>query len=175
MTDPGGSQQPDFNKPNDPNAGGYGQQPPAGGYGQPPAGGYGQPGGYPPPAGGSGDDKTWLMVTHFGGAGANLISGGFLGWVAPLVAMLVQGPKSPQVRVQAVDALNHFIQWAAATLVVYILASCIGAFTFGLGGLLIFLVFATAGIPIVCGIIGGIKANNGEPWTYPLTFIKLVK
>jgi uncharacterized Tic20 family protein len=181
MTDPGGSQQPDFNKPNDPNAGGYvppaappgggGFPPPAGGgYGQP-GGGYGQPGGQPA---GSGDDKTWILVAHFGGAGAQFITGGWGGWIPPLIAFLVQGPKSPNARQHALAALNFQITWSIVTAAIWIVTTCLGLFI-PFAGLLGIFVLASWAIGWIIGLIAGIKANNGEQYTYPLSFFNFVK
>jgi uncharacterized protein len=161
--------------------GGYAQQPPPGyadpsqGYAQP---GYGQPGQPPgsvygqPPVGPVGsDDKTWVLLAHFGGGAAAFVSSGVLGWVAPLIAMLAQGDKSPTVRGHAVDAVNFQITWAIASVVAYVVFLCGGAITLGFGYLFLWLLpLATAIIATVFGIVAGVKANNGQPYRYPMTF-----
>ncbi len=45
----------------------------------------------PPPGYANSDEKTWALVAHFGGAAGNLFCG-FLGFVAPLIALLAKGP-----------------------------------------------------------------------------------
>lgn len=139
--------------------------PPAGGPppGYPPAGGYGQAG-----AAGSGfgglsasDDKTWILVSHFGGAALDVFTAGVFGWVAPLIAMLVQGPKSPLVRAHAVEALNFQITWAVVVLVG-------GVITCGFGFAFLWIV------PVIFAVIAGVKANNGEAYSYPVT-VRLIK
>jgi len=99
--------------------------PPSGAY-PPPGGAYPPPGGaYPPPAAGpplgypSADDKTWALVAHFGGAVGMLVSLGSGGWLPPLVALLVQGQKSPVARAHAVAALNFQITWSIVGAVSY--------------------------------------------------------
>ncbi|MCG5473101.1 DUF4870 domain-containing protein [Micromonospora sp. LAH09] len=166
-----------------PPAGGYppptGDQPPSGGY--PPAGGgYPPSGGYPPPGGGyptggayggtgggfaSSEDKTWALVAHFGGAAGAIVSGGVLGWIAPLVAMLARGNQSPTVRAHAVAALNFQLIWSIVGLVGWVL-SCI---LIGFLG-----VFAAIALGAIFGIIAGIKANEGQLYRYPLS-ARLIK
>ncbi|WP_306216340.1 DUF4870 domain-containing protein [Actinoplanes sp. RD1] len=120
---------------------GYGQQP----YGQQP---YGQPGA-------ANDDKTWILISHFGGA--------VVGFIAPLVGFLAKGSQSPAVRAHAVEALNFQITWAIVT----VLASIIGVCTFGL---LAFLPIVTWVVVIVFSIIAGLKANEGTLYKYPMTY-----
>jgi uncharacterized protein len=163
-------------------------QPPS--YGAPPPPSYGapqEPGGYPPPPGSGapygqpqygqpqygqpqygqpgpglgGDDKTWILISHFGGALGAFIGGGTLGWIAPLVAMLSRGPQSPAVRAEAIKALNFQILWSIITVVAWFTA-CI-AIGFVLAPI-------AALIAIIFGVIAGVKASNGEPYKYPMTY-----
>lgn len=150
----------------DPGAGGQpGPEVPPPGYGAPPpgypAGAPGFPGGFPaapPPGYPSSEDKTWALVAHFGGAVGMFIGGGVLGWVAPLIALLVQGSKSPTARAHAVNALNFQLLWSIVGLVGWItLCFIIGAIILPLAS-----IFA-----IVMGIVAGIKANDGQLYKYP--------
>ncbi|WP_433050729.1 DUF4870 domain-containing protein [Dactylosporangium sp. CS-033363] len=142
---PGGYQQPGYQQP------GY-QQP---GYQQP--GAYGQPGA---PAGyANSDEKTWALIAHFGGI--------IVGFIAPLVALLAKGNESPTVKAHANEALNFQITWGIAMIVAVIVSIC----SFGI---LFFLPFLVWIVIIVFGILGGMKANNGELYHYPMT-IRLIK
>src|SRR5206468_11437714 len=130
-----------YGPPPGPGAGGYGPPPGpgAGGYGPPPgpgAGGYGPQYGYGPgPAGfATEDDKTWAMIAHFGGAILAFISGGWLGWVAPLVALLAKGNQSPTVRMHAVKALNFQLLWAVVALVITVVSTCLSIIVIGVLG-----------------------------------------
>ncbi len=118
------------------------------------------------PAGGPGpvgfannDEKTWALIAHFGGIA--------VGFIAPLVALLAKGNESPTVRAHAVEALNFQITWGIATIIASILAVC----TFGI---LFFLPIITWVVVIVFSIIGGMKANEGVLYHYPMTW-RLVK
>lgn len=129
----------------------------------PPAGGYSAP---PPVAGqvapvgyANNDEKTWVLLAHFGGI--------VLGFIAPLITFLVKGNESPTVRAHSLQALNFQITWAIATLVAFILSvvTC---------GVLFFLPIVTWVVIIVFSIIAGIKANEGVLYKYPMS-IELIK
>src|SRR5690242_458525 len=107
--------------------GAYGPPPSSGpgAYGSPPYG-YGPPRGGPMPGGYSTEDeRTWTLIAHFGGAVLAFISGGWLGWIAPLVAMLAKGNQSPVVRQQSVGALNFQLLWAAVALAITVISTCL--------------------------------------------------
>ena len=166
----GAPQPPPYSPPPSSGAPGYG--PPPGAYGPPPgAPQYGdyQPGpGQSAPAGfSSEDDKTWALVAHFGGAILAFVSGGWLGWVAPLIALLGRGSQSPVVRRHAVQALNFQLLWAVVALAITIVSGCLSIIVIGLLGFFFLAVPWIMGT--VFGIIAGVKALNGEPYNYPAT------
>jgi hypothetical protein len=127
----------------------------------PPPGG--PPGG--PPGYASSDEKTWALVAHFGGAAGMLFLGAAGGWIAPLIALLVRGNQSPTVRAHSVNALNFQLTWSIVGVIGY-LTICI------LVGVVLVPIAALVGI--VFGIIGGVKANDGELYDYPAS-ITMVK
>ena len=133
-----------------PARGGYGQQPP-------PPGGYGDPGAPPPGAPGTGqlsqsDERLWAMLSQIGAV--------VIGFIAPLIVLLVQGDKSPFVRAHAVESLNFQITLLIVGIPLTIITCGIGAIIFVVGW--------------VFEIIAGIKANNGEEYRYPVN-IRMVK
>ena len=136
--------------------------------GYPPAPqGYGAPG-YPPSSPLVGpysplvgrpltqDEKTWGMLAHLGGL--------FLGFIAPLVVLLVKGTESPYTRAQAVEALNFQITLAIAYLVAFI------SFIVLIGFVLLPLVAIGH---IVFGIMASVASGRGELYRYPLN-VRLV-
>ncbi|MEU8817746.1 DUF4870 domain-containing protein [Actinoplanes sp. NPDC048796] len=137
-----------------------GYQPPPPGY-QPPPPGYQQGYGGAPTQ----DDRTWILVAHFGGAAGAFLGGGLSGWIAPLISLLAKGNLSPSVRAESVKALNFQITWAIVTLIGWV-TSCIVI------GFIIIPVAAL--IAIIFGIIAGVKASNNEPYDYPMS-LKLIK
>ena len=147
----GGSTPPPPPPPPPGGSGGYGAPPPGDGYGPPagPPGGYGGP---PPGQLSQSDERMWAMLAHIGAI--------IIGFIAPLVVMLVQGDKSPFTRRQAVESLNFQISLLIVGIPITIITCGIGAVIFLVG--------------IVFEIMGGIKANNGEDYRYPVN-IRLVK
>jgi uncharacterized Tic20 family protein len=147
-----------------------GYQPPPADYQQPPAGyqapppGYQQPYNAPPPGPGYGynaqDDRTWILVAHFGGAAGTFVGGALAGWIVPLIVMLAKGNQSASVRAESVKALNFQLLWSIIGLVGWA-TSCIG-----IGFVIVAIAWIVA---IVFGIIAGIKASNGEQYNYPMS------
>lgn len=129
--------------------------PPAapGGYGPPPAAG-------PAPAGyANSDEKTWVLIAHFGGI--------VVGFIAPLVAMLVKGNESATVKAHSVEALNFQITATIAYVVSTILTFC----SFGI---LFFLPLVVWILVIIFCVLAGMKANEGQFYKYPAT-LRLIK
>lgn len=128
--------------------------PPPGGYTAPPVSGQVAPAGYA-----NSDEKTWALLAHFGAI--------ILGFIAPLIVFLVKGNESATVRAHSVQSLNFQITWAIATVVAVILSvvTC---------GLLSFLPIITWIVIVVFAIIGGVKANEGVLYKYPMSY-ELIK
>lgn len=127
-----------------------GQQP----YGAPGQQPYGAPG--QPPVSPS-DQRMWAMLSHIGGI--------LFGFLAPLIIFLMYKDRDEFVKDQSTEALNFQITVAIAYVASFILMFIfIGILTF----------FATWILAIVFGIIGGLAANRGERYRYPIN-IRLVK
>ena len=132
-------------------------QPPVPPGGGPPSGG--------PPAGGPPGQRTlpadqerlWGMLAHLLSFVAAYL---FLGFVAPLVVLLVFGPRSAYVRAHAVESLNFNLSWLLYGIVGVILA-------FLLIGIPILIALGIAYLVLV--VIASVRANNGEFFRYPLT------
>ena len=108
--------------------------------------------GAPVPGYANSDEKTWALIAHFGGI--------FIGFIAPLIALLVKGNESPTVKAHANEALNFHITWGIILFVGALLSVC----TFGLTLIVPWIII------IVFAIIAGMKANGGELYRYPMTF-----
>jgi uncharacterized protein len=128
--------------------------PPGGGppMGDPAAGG--PPGQRPLPPD---QERLWGMLAHLLSFVAAYIA---LGFVAPLVVLLVFGQRSAYVRAHAVESLNFNLSWLLYAVVAGILL-IIGI------GLLILIALGIAYVVLV--VIASIRANNGEFFRYPLT------
>jgi len=122
---------------------------------QPPIPPGGGPPGQPPLS--ADQERLWGMLAHLLSFVAAYIA---LGFVAPLVVLLVFGPRSAYVRAQAVESLNFNLSWLLYAIVAGILV-IIGI------GLLILLALGIAYVVLV--IIASVRANNGQLFRYPLT------
>ena len=115
----------------------------------------------PPPAGQAplspDQERLWAMLAHLLSFVAAYL---FLGFVAPLIVLLVFGPRSAFVRANAVESLNFNLSWLLYGIIAVILA-------FVLIGFLILAVLGIAYLVLV--IVASFKANNGEVYRYPAT------
>jgi uncharacterized protein len=124
----------------------------------PPPPGAGMPGGSPtgpplPPD----QERLWAMLAHLLSFVAAYL---FLGFVAPLIVLLVFGPRSAFVRAHAVESLNFNLTWLLYGIIAVVLALL-------LIGFLILIILGIAYLVLV--IIASVKANNGEMYRYPAT------
>ena len=103
------------------------------------------------------EDRNWAMGAHLSACLAAYIALGFLG---PLVVLLVRGDRSPFVRQHAVEALNFNL-----TVLIYVAISVL---------LAILLIGALGILYVIAVIIGAVRASSGEMYRYPLT-IRFVK
>jgi uncharacterized Tic20 family protein len=114
----------------------------------------------PPPGQGQlspDQERLWAMLAHLLSFVAAYL---FLGFVAPLVVLLVFGPRSPYVRAHAVESLNFNLTWLLYAIVGVVLA-------FLVIGIPILIALGIAYLVLV--IIASVRANNGEFFRYPLT------
>jgi uncharacterized protein len=102
-------------------------------------------------------ERLWAMLAHLLSFVAAYL---FLGFVAPLIVMLVFGPRSAYVRAHAVESLNFNLSWLLYAIVAVVLI-VIGI------GILILIALGIAYLVLI--VIASIRANNGEFFRYPLT------
>ncbi|MGN6576244.1 MAG: DUF4870 domain-containing protein [Nocardioides sp.] len=109
----------------------------------------------------SSEERNWALASHVGTFVAAWFAMGFL---APLIIMLVKGNDSAFVRRHAVESLNFQI-----SLLIYLVISFILAFV-----LIGFVLMAAVGLfALIVIILATVKAANGEDYRYPLC-IRLV-
>lgn len=151
--------RPDESQQPAPPSGGAQPMPPPPAEGQVPEAGYGY--GYGQVAVPTTEERNWALAAHVG----SLVAAWFaMGFLAPLIIMLVKGNESAFVRRHAVESLNFQI-----SLLIYLVISIILAFV-----LIGFFLLAAVGIfALVVIILATIKAANGEEYRYPLC-IRLV-
>ncbi|PZG03965.1 DUF4870 domain-containing protein [Micromonospora craterilacus] len=103
------------------------------------------------------------MIAHFGGPLGVVVGGGLFGWVAPLIAMMTRGQQSPVVRAHSVAALNFQLTWAVVGLLSWVLTAITC-------GILFFVPMIVWVVPVIFGIIAGVKANDGTLYAYPMSY-----
>ena len=99
------------------------------------------------------DEKTWGLIAH--------LSGILVGFLGPLIAMLVKGKESAWVDANAKEALNFEITALIAYLV-------IGTITCGIGVPVVWVAVT------VLHVIAAMKVNEGVSYRYPAT-LRLIK
>ena len=129
-------------------------------YQGPPDAGYGfssQPSQPAHPSGTTSEERNWAVAAHAGSFAAAYVA---LGFLAPLLVMLVKGKESQFIRAHAVESLNFQI-----TALIYLAIS----------GLLLFVLIGFVLLPLVgifyliVVILASIKASEGGFYRYPLT------
>ncbi len=117
--------------------------------------------------GGGGPSKEarqWAMFIHFSLLAGFIIP--FGGLIVPIILWQMKKDDMPSIVPHAHVVLNWIINALIYSVICFILMFIvIGVFGF----------FALAIVTVVFAIIGGIKANDGEVWEYPGTFVKVFK
>lgn len=109
------------------------------------------------------EEKQWGLLLHLSQL-ANIIIPP-LGLIAPIVLWQVKKDEMP-----ALDAHGKMItNWVISSFIYAVVSGVLAIVLVGFLGLI-----ALYLLGIIFPIIGGIKANNGEFWEYPLT-IKFLK
>ena len=118
----------------------------------------------PPPVPASGqqpmsdsDARLWAMLGQLGGI--------ILGFIGPLIVMLVFGPRNAFVKKESTEALNFQI----TVLIGYIVSFVLMFIVIG-----IFLFFAVWILSIIFCVIAAVKNNQGIEYRYPnnIRFVK---
>jgi uncharacterized protein len=102
--------------------------------------------------------REWAMFLHLSvllGTVAPII-----GLAAPIVIWQMKKDEMPIIDVHGKNVMNWIISF-----VIY----CAGSIVLAIVLIGIPLLLALAAVSIIFPIIGGIKANNGEVWQYPLS------
>jgi len=111
------------------------------------------------------DARLWATLTHVSALVGIVAGAGFVGWLGPLIILLVFKDRSAFVVEHAKTTLNFQITMFIAAVIAFFL-------WFVLVGFLI--TAAIYIVVIVFSIIAAIAANRGQSYRYPLTipFIK---
>ena len=105
-------------------------------------------------------ERTWAMLAH--------LSGIIFGFLGPLVIWLIKKETMPFVNEEGKKALN----WQITVLIGWVVAVIFSFMQESLG-ISFFLYPALLVLNLIFCIMGGVKANEGTPYTYPFS-LKLV-
>jgi hypothetical protein len=105
------------------------------------------------------DARLWATLTHLSALVGIVVGAGFIGWLGPLIILLVLKDRSAFVAAQARTTLNFQITM--------LLAAFIGAalWVVGIGFVITGIVYV---LVIVLSIIAAVAANRGQRYEYPL-------
>ncbi|WP_206517985.1 DUF4870 domain-containing protein [Rhodococcus sp. X156] len=99
------------------------------------------------------DETTWSLLAH--------LSGIVLGFLGPLLVMLIKGNESPYTRRNAVEALNFQITLVIA----YVISALLMVLLIGF--LLLPLLYVA---DVVFSVLAGVAASKGQDYRYPFTW-----
>ena len=102
--------------------------------------------------------KQWAMILHFSVFSAYVIP--IAGLVAPILIWQLKKTELPEIDSHGKVVLNWFI-----SCIIYLVVCVI--LSFAMIGIPLLIVLGV--LSIIFPIIGGIKANNGELWKYPIS------
>ncbi len=102
--------------------------------------------------------NTWAMILHLSVFSGYVVP--IAGLIAPIVIWQIKKSEYPIIDAHGKVVMNFLISFAIYGVVGVVL-------TFVLIGIPLLALLGVLGIAFP--IIGGIKANNGEVWRYPLT------
>lgn len=112
------------------------------------------------------EDNQWASFAHLGG---------ILGFLPSLIIWLVFKDRGSFTNVEAKEALNFQITAAIAQIAVLILNTILTAVTFGIWGLIGWILpLAVWVIAIIFSIQGFLKAKDGNHYRYPFA-LRLIK
>jgi len=109
------------------------------------------------------DWKLWAMGLHLSVFSAYVVP--LAGLIVPIVLWQVKKKDMPELDAHGKEVTNFLISFVIYSIIVAVLS-------FVLIGLVLFIPLMI--ISIVFPIVGGIKANDGVLWHYPLT-IRFIK
>ena len=106
------------------------------------------------------EERNWSVAAH---AGSFVTAWFLVGFAAPLVVLLVKGPRSPFVRRHAVESLNFQLNALAYSAILAVLLFLL------VGLVLLPLVPIYVIFYAICVVLGSVRASHGEDFRYPMT------
>jgi uncharacterized protein len=111
------------------------------------------------------EEKQMAMFCHLSSLLGYLVA--WMSFVGPLIFWLIKKDTSPYVDYHGKESLNFHLNMLVYNVVGVFLIPCFFIGVPVLGALFIF--------SVVCVIIGGVRANEGVYYRYPLVMVRLIK
>lgn len=112
------------------------------------------------------EDRQWASFAHFGGV---------LGILPALIIWLIFKDRGAKTNVEGKEALNFQITLVIAWVALFIVSAILTAVTFGIFGLIAWVLYlALFAVQVIFSIMGGVKVNGGGSYRYPFA-IRLIK
>jgi uncharacterized Tic20 family protein len=112
------------------------------------------------------EDKQWASFAHLGG---------ILGFLPSLIIWLIFKDRGPKTDVEGKEALNFQITVAIAQVAAFIVNAILTAVTFGIWGLIGWILhLAIWVLSLIWSIMGFQKVNAGGSYRYPFA-LRLIK
>jgi len=136
-------------------------------YGQPQYGAPGQPQ-YPASVPMSPiDEKNAGMWGHLSGL-STIVTGGYGGWIGPLIVFLIYKDRSAFARQESKEALNFGILMTILTVGLLVLGTILSIV--GIGFILLALWWVPGLLQVIFSIIGAMRVNAGGSYRYPFNW-----
>ncbi|WP_405218379.1 DUF4870 domain-containing protein [Agrococcus sp. Ld7] len=119
------------------------------------------------------DEKNAGMWGHLSGL-STVITGGFGGWIGPLIVFLIYKDRSAFARQESKEALNFGIFMTILAVGIMFVGILLAIPTFGLLGFISALYWIPGLLQAIFSIIGGMRVNGGGSYRYPFNW-RLVK
>lgn len=117
------------------------------------------------------DEKNAGMWGHLSGL-STIVTGGWGGWIGPLIVFLIYKDRSAFARQESKEALNFGIFMTILTIGLIVVGSILSIV--GIGFLLLMIWWVPGLLQVIFSIIGGVRVNAGGSYRYPFNW-RLVK
>lgn len=112
----------------------------------------------PAPASGSREANQWAMFIHFSIFAGVVVP--YAGLILPIILWQLKKDEFPSITPHAYVVLN----WIISVLIYSVICAILTLILIGVLGFIVLGILC-----LVFPVIGGIKANDGELWEYPLS------
>ena len=113
------------------------------------------------------DEKNAGMWGHLSGL-STIITGGFGGWIGPLIVFLIYKDRSAFAKQEAKEALNFGIFMTILAVGLWVLGLILSFI--GIGLLFLAIYWVPGLLQVIFGIIGAVRVNNGGSYRYPFNW-----